>query len=555
MAKYAYKIYAYSGGGGPPSLDVLPNTNTPYGESEVNDAKSLASLGKQFLDYYKNWMSQGQARGDTNLYDRSLAAYNQYGGDQAYQRFANIIDNPKAVTSEDYNLFKGMFPSLGTFDQSQFVNYLGGQTIDSNKYSDPNKPGTPLDQSPEQHDAEIAAHEAAVKAGTEKKVPIGSGFGYIPTGSAGDLLMSGKQSPSQPGSSDSGSGGLAAPNLKEYHVGGTYYGYDDKTGYLVAFSDMNQLKQYFPNGIDKNAPALPQGVDPSVANKTPGSIIHLETGTPIANLTGGSTATGTGTGSKDLTSTPAGVQFSNSEAYKRLTPEQQQVANTIFNVFSTGTEQQAGLMVDAIQKAQANSDPYYKSVLDLTLGEIGAHVAQINGDFETSAKIINKTQKDLLENVNSQKDFLSLSEQSDLAKLAQQYGQEVLKTKDNAAETGTTFGTGYKSADYNLGQLEQSNNNIVTSTQTQYNYQIKSLQAKADQGDENAKLQLEQLTNKKTADLQNLGNSAEGQVGSGNVNVSGYTPVGGVLGTIEENHKKDILAGISNYFSLNQPTL
>jgi hypothetical protein len=193
---YPYKIYSYDGGGGPPSLDILPGTNTPYGNSEVNDISSLTNLSKSYLDYFKGWMSQGTARGDTQLYQRNFDSYNKYGGDTAYQKLSSI--DPNNFTINDLSLYRTIFgDSLSKFSDQQLFDYLGGKTVDSNKYMDPNRPGVPLDASPEQTASINATHEAAVAAGTEIKVPIGSGFGYIPTNSPGGQLATGQQTQAQ----------------------------------------------------------------------------------------------------------------------------------------------------------------------------------------------------------------------------------------------------------------------------------------------------------------------------------------------------------------------
>lgn len=351
--------------------------------------------------------------------------------------------------------------------------------------------------------------------------------------------------------------------LKQYHVGGTYYGYDDQTGQLVAFDDLNHLKQFFPNGIDKTAAPLPSNVSPDKANAAPDTLVSpfgssapaSVAKTPETPKINTPSPAATGNKPTNLTQAPTGVKFIDSEAYKNLTDEQKQVINSIYNVYSTGTEQQAHLLADSITKAQANADPYYKGLLDLTQGEIGAHVAQVNGDYNTQANIIGQTQKNLLENVKAQSDYLTIEQQTDLAKIAQTYNNDVLNAKNQGANTGTTFGTGYGTADYNLGQLAKSNENLVMSTNANYNYQQQSLQLKASQGDKNAQLQLASLQNTKTNSLNTLGNSAESEVGSSNVNVPGYSPVGGVIGNIQKNKQTDILAGIKNYFSLNQPNL
>jgi len=67
--------------------------------------------------------------------------------------------------------------------------------------------------------------------------------------------------------------------LQQFRLGNTFYGWNPSTGELVAFANMGQLQQYFPKGIDPNAPNLP--VDASKANATPGVLVSpFSTQTP-----------------------------------------------------------------------------------------------------------------------------------------------------------------------------------------------------------------------------------------------------------------------------------
>jgi hypothetical protein len=62
--------------------------------------------------------------------------------------------------------------------------------------------------------------------------------------------------------------------LQQYHVGGTYYGFDPSNGQMIAFPNMQTLLQYFPNGIDKNAPTLPSNAPTQLANQMPGQVVN-----------------------------------------------------------------------------------------------------------------------------------------------------------------------------------------------------------------------------------------------------------------------------------------
>ncbi len=152
-----YKFYLQKDGQGMITPVILPsyNQNNPdVQETDLATWKQYAdrtglysNTGQQMPSTYKNgdWNPYGSSvynLGDTSIYDR-LSKDPTYAG-----------------------LFSG-----GTSNSNMVLDngtYTSQSAIDS-----------------------TAAHEAAVAAGTEKKVPIGSGFGYVPTGSAGDMLSTG----------------------------------------------------------------------------------------------------------------------------------------------------------------------------------------------------------------------------------------------------------------------------------------------------------------------------------------------------------------------------
>lgn len=81
--------------------------------------------------------------------------------------------------------------------------------------------------------------------------------------------------------------------LQQYHIGGTYYGYDPNSGQIVAFANMQQLQQYFPNGIDPNAQTLPSTAPVQIANSQPGTIVNPFSGGSSGASSPSPTPTGT----------------------------------------------------------------------------------------------------------------------------------------------------------------------------------------------------------------------------------------------------------------------
>lgn len=392
--------------------------------------------------------------------------------------------------------------------------------------------------------------------------------------------------------------------LQEYRIGGTYYGYDSQSKQLKAYPTIELFKADFGRNPNPKAATLPFSSNDGLvvaANQNPGKAIDGNTLLPVGqapatqnNLPATQTPAGQVTGTlpngqkvtftdaaaaksngatevkpvnetvaTPKTETPAakpdpakvaeGVKFTGTNSYKGLSKDEQDLVNMAFNLIEVGGEDEAKKFAAALTSAKQIADPYYKSLLTLAQGEIASKIAGLNNDYEGQVEIINRTKSELLSDVSSQKDFLSLEQQADLAKLGRGYDEDILKIKDEAADKGIVFASGYKS----LGRMETNRTteqgDVVESTNRKYNYQINQLTERAQRGDIDAAKQLESLTGKKTLALQDIGRIAETKLGSANVpGLTGYTPVGGVAGTLEEEKRKNIISDVNAFVSLQK---
>lgn len=273
----------------------------------------------------------------------------------------------------------------------------------------------------------------------------------------------------------------------------------------------------------------------------------------------------------NVAAAPSNVNFINSAAYQALSPDEQAMINTLYNTYATGTSQQQNLLVQATTAAAANADPYYKSLMDITMGEFGAQVAQENNNFSLQSQIIQTTQQNLLANVNNSESGLSLENQADLAKISLNYNDQVLGIQNSSANTGTAEGTGYGTLQYATGLASAQEQNTIMSTNAAYNTQLNALQLSASQGNVQAQQQLTQLQQTHAANINSIGTTAEQAVGTANVGnipgltAGGYTALGGnngsgsdntgFIGSINEAQSKDVLTGISNYLGIAQPSV
>jgi len=237
---------------------------------------------------------------------------------------------------------------------------------------------------------------------------------------------------------------------------------------------------------------------------------------------------------------PATAAFKNSAAYKALSPELRELVDLGFSSF-TGTEAQQGAFSDALTQAQALADPYAKSQLALFKAEYGTAIAKTTSDFNTQREILDRTRNELAQDLASGKEFLSLENQADMAKTLRGYDEDLLTIADQAAEKGITFATGARSRALAEERRVTQFQDVVQSSSRRFNFQQKELELKAARGDTSAAKQLEALATKRGFDIESIGQAAEKVLGSTGVPATeGFTPVGGALGSIEQERRKSI---------------
>lgn len=265
------------------------------------------------------------------------------------------------------------------------------------------------------------------------------------------------------------------------------------------------------------------------------------------------TAPASNAGTVDITKPVAAAEFKTTDAYKALSPEVKDFVDIAYNLVEVGGEAEAKMFADAVAQAKSIADPYYKTQLTLANAEVLGSIAEKRGDYETKREVIQRARDELLADVGSNKEFLSLEQQAEISRLAKEYDTDLLTIADQAAEKGLTFATGARSRALAEERRTDQYSDVVQSSRRQFNFRIKELELKAARGDVDAQKQLEALNQQKTFSLQQIGRAAEEVLGSANLpTVEGYTPVGGVAGKIEEEKQAAILKDTSGFYELQK---
>ncbi len=272
-----------------------------------------------------------------------------------------------------------------------------------------------------------------------------------------------------------------------------------------------------------------------------------------APLPAPSSAPPTPSPSGDITKSVTTANFKTTAAYKALPQSLKDFIDIAYNLIEVGGEEEAKLFANAIAQAQAVADPYFRTQLSLAKAEVLGSIAEKNNDFELRSEVIRRTRDELLTDVGANKDFLTLEQQSDVARTIKSYDEDLLSIADEAAEKGLTFATGARSRALAEERRGTQFADVVQSSRRRHNFQIKELELKAARGDVSAQKELDALRSQKDFALQKIGRAAEEVLGSANLpSIPGFSPTGGTIGKIEEERRKSILADTAGYTSLQK---
>lgn len=226
------------------------------------------------------------------------------------------------------------------------------------------------------------------------------------------------------------------------------------------------------------------------------------------------------------------------DTYKNMSEDQQEFISYNYNIAKSDSKEDVKLYQEALKEATAQADPYWKSYLLVAQDEVQRSVEEATKTTEYEVEKNQRLIDSLKENLASNKEYLSLEEQSDLATLAQNYEVNQENLVQGAADTGLTFSTKRKVAEQ---RLAQTNTGLVESTTRKYNKQIRDLETEAASGSLEAQKEIEELQRKLASNITSIGREAEAKLGSKNLpTISGYTALGNVTGDYYEQKTKDI---------------
>jgi len=226
------------------------------------------------------------------------------------------------------------------------------------------------------------------------------------------------------------------------------------------------------------------------------------------------------------------------DSFQRLSPEQQEFTQYNWKTIRSDSKEKAKLLEESLKEATKQADPYWQGFLKIAQDEIGRSFDDAKNTFQYQKDELEIKIQNIAEDLATNKEFYSLEQQSDLAKLKQSYEQQVGQVIEDAANKGVTFST---KRTVPLQQLEEYNKNVVESTQRQYEKQLGDIETEAGRGTGRAEREIKQRREDLQSSLTGIGRSAEERLGTENLpKLEGYKALGDVSGQFYEDKVADI---------------
>lgn len=265
------------------------------------------------------------------------------------------------------------------------------------------------------------------------------------------------------------------------------------------------------------------------------------TGTGTTGTSGGATGTGT-TGTAGTTGPqPFPDSVLNSPFYKQLDSENRQLLEYYWGILSGGNEQKMQAFQQALGLAKKQADPYFAEKINVFSDEVKRSLGSLSADLGSREFELSRRKKEIVDNLNYNKQYLSAEQQAELARQADAYDAELEGLRENMASRGLSSSTIRTKAE---DRLNRANEDFITSSERKYNYQLGGMSRDAMSNLADYEQQLADLRRKTLENKTDIVRKGESYLGTdlvNNIQGSDGLSLGGVSGTLLEDKTRDIL--------------
>lgn len=224
--------------------------------------------------------------------------------------------------------------------------------------------------------------------------------------------------------------------------------------------------------------------------------------------------------------------------YNNLSADQQELVRYNFETGRADNKDSAKKLAESLDEATKQAEPYWKSFLEIARDETIRAFSDTENEYKFQKDQLETKITQISEDLVKNRDFYTLEQQSDLAKLKQSYEQQRDNVIEEAASKGLTFST---KREIPLKQLSEYNTNVVESTNRSYSKKLEDITTESNRNIQDASSRIAALDTEKKAKLTDIGREAEQKLGTDNLpTLEGYSTLGNISGDYYENKVKDI---------------
>jgi len=231
-------------------------------------------------------------------------------------------------------------------------------------------------------------------------------------------------------------------------------------------------------------------------------------------------------------------------------------AIAFYNILNMDDEEKQKVYTEAFEIAKSQADPYYAEKIRMAQDELTRAVGGQTGDFASRKRDLESRIEQLKDDLSTGTDRLDIDQQSQLARQQKSYESQLDNLVEDARHKGLTFSTKRELAESKLNAEQQD---IVESTKRNFQRRIADLQRAASRGEVEAQNLLSDYERDYGENVTSLIRGSEQTVGTSNLpsfpDLPGIAPLGGVVGSLEENKQTDILQRAEALASLRNPFL
>ena len=237
----------------------------------------------------------------------------------------------------------------------------------------------------------------------------------------------------------------------------------------------------------------------------------------------------------------------NSDEYKRLPKDQQEVLRTMLEVISGNDQKKAVRLIESFKAMQKINDPYFAQQLGLAIDGIKRGYVAIDKQAEFEELQMRTRLKDLKADYESKKSFMNLEQAQMMKDIQTGYEQNLETLQTGLAESGFTSSSRRVQKE---GILNEATGDLRESKNRAFAYETNALDEVLGRSERDTANEVARLAELTKAGKLDFLRSAEKQIGSDaldDLNLDGAAPLGGIYGDINEKKLQDTISSMSSF--------